>query len=190
MIVTTNNIKPIYLYSFYTTVNSALKNEDLDCDFGKLYPLRVYLNSPDFLQNNFKRISSEIYSNHYNFYDYKLAVLHSLLFNKNCNLKNINIKNVQKIKKLYTNEMLQNDREQILSLKEDIPFDDISLFFKFNSNDVSFLYEFMEKELLSPMFWLRYSDDKYFKNNTFIETDQHKQFRFVMKLIKRVVTNS
>lgn len=186
----TQEIRPIQVFSFQRSVQVALKQDEIDFDLDKILPYPMFKRSPEYIINQCTRITSEIYSNVYSFYEFKLVYLYLLLFNKNVDLKNINLKNIKKIRKLFSNNQLENDRELILKLKGEIDYDDISFFFRFNVNDVTYLYEFMEKELISPMFWLRYADDKYFKNNEFIENEKHQHFRNVMKLLKRVILNN
>lgn len=184
-------IKPIDVFSFYKQVVIAIKTEDLDVDLNKKHFKKMLEKNPPYIKNNVNRITSEIYSNLYTFDEFKLMVLTYYLYNKKTlNLSFINFKESKIIKLMYTQDSLKRDREMILSLKQDIPFDDLSLFFKFNSNDVSFLYEFITQRLITPMFWLRYVEERYFKNLEFIETDHHKLFRFVMELIKKVINNS
>jgi hypothetical protein len=180
-------IRPIEVFSFIRVVQSALKQDEVDYDLDTILIKKMFDRSPDYIKNNCNRIASEIFSNRYTFLEFKIMTLYNLLFNKNSDIKNINFNSIKLIRKILTQKALEKDREMILSLKNDVPFDDISFLFRFNSDDVSFLYTFIQKGIISPMFWLRYYKDEYFKKNEFIETKQHKHFRNVMKLLKRVM---
>lgn len=183
-------IKPIQIFSFFRSVKIALKEDDIDFNLNTIFFKKIWERQPEYIQRHCNRICSEIYSNRYTFFNFKISILNNLLFNKNIDLKNINLKSVERIKKLYTKERLEKDKNTILDLKEDIDFQDINIFFKINFNDISYLYEFIQKGFISPIFWIKYYKNDYFKNLKFPESKEHEHFRKVMKILKRVITET
>lgn len=151
------------------------KNKKID-NLEKLSTFR-FKKTHEYLRDKCKRVHNEIENNNYNYNDLKKFVLYQYIWNKKLNIKIINSKNVKEVKKLFTKEYFEIDKETIIRINKEIKLKGIHDFFTIKEQlGESVLYQLIIKKYVSPLFWIKYK--KFFVESKY-ENNTHKYFRKV-----------
>lgn len=157
-------------------------NSDKDVNIFKLQNKLWFGRSSEYIQRNCKRIFNEIENSFYNYVDLSIYLLYDLIFNEKNSLKEVNDKNINITKNLFTLEQLNKDQNFILELNKKINFD-LTDYFKINSLGGNLLFDkLILPKHISPYFYMEFDVDLESEQ----EKEELKKFKKIIKKIKEL----
>lgn len=174
------------VFSVVKNVESFIKNEK-DVNIFKKQSKLWFERSSEYIQRNCKRLFNEIENSFYDYYDLAIFLLYDLIFNEKNSLRNVNDKNINKVKNLFTLEQLKKDQDFILELNKQLNFTDLSEYFKINSSGGNLLYDnLILPKHISPYFYLEFDINKEDEKEKEKEKEELKKFKKIIKKIKEL----
>jgi len=172
------------VFSIYQNFIRWQKGKDVP--FDKLHSITWFNRSGDYLKNQCKKVYNEIENSRFNYQDFSLFLLHNSIFNTKLKWADVNTKNINVIKNLYTEAQFIIDQQFILELDKKLNFKDISVYFKINRDGRNFVYdELIMKNRVSPLFYIMLENDVD-ETSDFKEAEELKKFKRIIKKIKKI----
>lgn len=173
----------IRVFSIISNIrNSLKKNKEIVLD--KLVFFKILEKSPEFLKKQYKRIYNEIENSFYTYDDLKLFCFHQIIVNKNVKEVDISIKNIENIKKEFTEQNIEFNKRILIAIEEKIKFRILKKYFEIGNDGYSMVYKLIMKKYISLYFWLLY--DKFFVESS-LENNKHLKFRMNSNLFKKQI---
>lgn len=126
------------------------------------------------------------------FYDYKDVVMfgfHNQLLKKSFCVFDINRESVNEVKKIYTKNQLEKDKEKLIIISKKTNVKGIEEFVKIREDGSSILKELIDRKYISPMFFLYLKEKKVLTNeiehDIFI-CDDYKRFANIANIIYKL----
>jgi hypothetical protein len=176
---------PLRVFSIYSNVNRVFKRKKIrdDDNLYKMLYTKIY-NANSWSKPQCIRIFNEIENSFYSYRDLLLAMWYELMFNDKIQLNKLTDERVNEIKVLFTEEELKKDKKIILSINKNIIFNNITEYFKVNTENESYIYSFIKKKYISPIFWLKYGHLFDEVEQEYEESVEHIRFRKICKYMK------
>jgi hypothetical protein len=151
-----------------------------------------YNKSRQLIKDKCTQVYNEIENHYYNHRDFALFVCCEYLYNNSFSWKNIDFKNINIVKDLFSESRFLLDQQMIIDMNEQTKFERLSQYFKLNNNGISIIYNLIihEKKFISPLFFIKY--EKLIKNESDVDSipsEDYIYFIKLTKLLKLIITN-
>lgn len=139
--------------------------------------------------NNMKRIGEELQNKDYDKKDLTLTFLFLYYNSKNLNLTVVKKGLVLSIIDKFSDKQYEKDKEFVLSICKEIKISGIEDFFKIMEDGTSLLYKYIQREYISPIFYIRLVG-KVPTQNIEKQNDNYKKFTKLSHAIRDLLTTN
>lgn len=171
----------LQVFSIINSTKKSLEHDNVD-----IYkPLSFQYNRQrEYVKSKIYNIFNDIENSLFSLKDLCVFSYYLHIFSSSIDYKLYTDKNINKVKKLFTKDRLEKDKNFILLLKKQINFTDINFLFKINHDCESMCYDLILNDTLSPLFWIKYCKNDF----EFVdESENHKRFRVICEKIKQLL---
>ncbi len=185
-------------YKVYSTIKNIERavNKELELnDVFRLVNDIWYKKSPYIFKSQCKRIYNEIENSYYDYFDLALYLYYRYIFDNKYLLYDINEKNVLTVRKIFTSEQLEKDKDLLLKIKEQSDVQSVLEFFNILEDGTSIIYQLIKDKTISPYIFIRsFSKENLRKvlttgNENVILDTGYKQFILIVKQILKLQNN-
>jgi len=172
------------VFSIYSNINRVMKRKKIKDD-DNLYKMVFYkmYDKSEWIKPQCIRIFNEIENSYYTYRDLLIAMWYELIFNNRIQLKNLTDTKIKEVKILFSELELKKDKKIILSINKNIIFNDITDYFKINTENETYIYTLIKKKYISPIFWIKYGYVFDKVEQIYEESEEHIRFRKICKYI-------
>lgn len=171
---------PRLVYNIFKNYyDKFIKNRKVEDVFK--YSSFAYYKQPDFVKRHCQRIYNEIESHLYTYQDYILFTLYHYLYNDTqIHLESVTYINTREVKKLFTKQQLEKDRDYILKLNGSLKLNELEDYFSPRGGGTNILYELIKEKKISPLLYIRYY-------NKMINDKTSKEFHATVQKFNHVI---
>lgn len=170
-------VAPIQIYSLFHNINQIDKGKELDID-KSVYFLQ-FDRTKDIVKEKYKKLWNDLENGVFTYNDLKFYLLYQLLLKKKTSIMNITKAEKFKIKevaKKFCDEQWERDKEIIVQVCKKINKNSIKEFLDIKKEEDKYVaQDLIEKEMISPMVYIKYYD-----KITLIDN----KFKKIVKIIK------
>ena len=128
---------------------------DIENDIFKILPYSNFQRANIQTVSVCKRIYNDIENGYYTHKQLVLSYLHESMFvDKKILIKNLNMKRIKEVKKLYTRKQFLVDKEFISNINSSLNITKVSDYFKINNDGENIIFNLIKKQFISPIFYL------------------------------------
>lgn len=138
---------------------------------------------------NIRRIGDELHNKYYDKKDLTLSLLFIYYSCKNLNLTMVKKSFVDSVIDKFSVNRYEKDKEFVLSICKEINISGIEDFFKITEDGTSLLYKYIEREYISPIFYINLAD-KVSAKNIDKANSNYKKFQKLSQAIRDLITNN
>jgi hypothetical protein len=141
-------------------------------------------NTNKFIKDNCERIYSEIENFYYTYNEVAALMVYQTIIDSNIHLENINNKNMEVFKSIFTKKTLRNDEQMVLSANRSVKLD-IQDYFKVCEDGKSIIYDLIKNDVVSIYFFINYYNKvltNELGNNFFQFKGNKKYISFIHKI--------
>jgi len=139
--------------------------------------------------NNMKRIGEELQNKDFDKKDLTLAFLFLYYNSKHLNLTVVKKNLVLAIIDKFSDKQYEKDKEFVLSICKEIKIKGIEDFFKIMEDGTNLLYKYIQREYISPIFYIRLVG-KVPTHNIEKQNDNYKKFTKLSHAIRDLLTTN
>jgi hypothetical protein len=150
-----------------------------------------YQRISEYTKKHCQKVYNDIENHFYSYKDLALYIACEYLYENKFSWQNVNDKNINRIKDLFSESRYFLDQQLIVELNEKLNFEKISEYFKLNHDGISIIYNLIthEKHYISPLFFLKFEKIAIKNDVEFIPSKDYIYFIKTIKLIKTILTN-